>query len=211
MAENYRFPLLFSNVGHIFICLLCMWGLGFLAHFWFKALNLGSGRDTVGKCTGPKWSKMVQTTILVKIILNGRIPNWILAFARPKWTKMDQHGPFWPEEAAAHFGPFRSANRTLAIPENSKKVSQEYYRNMTWCEATKHASGALRRRHPHACTRRSAWLWAELLCWPLPLVLRLSLRVSRPFSLGKLCPLSTVSRKHLWIFLWTCLGILHWK
>ena len=28
---------------------------------------------------------------------------------------MDQNGPFWPEEA--HFGPFRSANRTLAIPD----------------------------------------------------------------------------------------------
>ena len=30
---------------------------------------------------------------------------------------MDQNGPFWPEEV--HFGPFRSANRTLAIPEIS--------------------------------------------------------------------------------------------
>ena len=29
---------------------------------------------------------------------------------------MDQNGPFWPKEA--HFGPFRSANRTLAIPDN---------------------------------------------------------------------------------------------
>ena len=28
---------------------------------------------------------------------------------------MDQNGPFWPEEV--HFGPFRSANRTLAIPD----------------------------------------------------------------------------------------------
>ena len=46
---------------------------------------------------------------------NGLIPNWILAFARPKWTKMVHFGPFWPEEV--HFGPFRSANRTLAIPE----------------------------------------------------------------------------------------------
>ena len=44
---------------------------------------------------------------------NGLIPNRILAFARPKWTKMAHFGPFWPKEA--HFGPFRSANRTLAI------------------------------------------------------------------------------------------------
>ena len=35
---------------------------------------------------------------------NDLIPNWILAFARPQWTKM------------VHFGPFGSANRTLAIP-----------------------------------------------------------------------------------------------
>ena len=39
---------------------------------------------------------------------NDLIPNRILAFARPKI-----HGPFWPEEV--YFGPFRSANRTLAI------------------------------------------------------------------------------------------------
>ena len=28
---------------------------------------------------------------------------------------MEQNGPFWPDEV--HFGPFRSANRALAIPE----------------------------------------------------------------------------------------------
>ena len=48
---------------------------------------------------------------------NDLIPNWILAFARPKWTKMVHFGPFWPEEV--HFGPFRSANRTLAIPDSN--------------------------------------------------------------------------------------------
>ena len=42
-------------------------------------------------------------------------PNWILAFARPKWSKMVRFGIFWPGEA--HFGPFRSANRTQAIPD----------------------------------------------------------------------------------------------
>ena len=46
---------------------------------------------------------------------NGLILNWILAFARPKWTKMVHFGPFWPEEV--HLGPFRSANRTLATPD----------------------------------------------------------------------------------------------
>ena len=46
---------------------------------------------------------------------NDLIPNRILAFARPKWTKMVHFGPLWPVEV--YFGPFRSANRTLAIPE----------------------------------------------------------------------------------------------
>ena len=46
---------------------------------------------------------------------NDLVPNWSLAFPRPKWTKMVHFGPFWPEEV--HFGPFRSANHTLAIPE----------------------------------------------------------------------------------------------
>ena len=46
---------------------------------------------------------------------NDLIPNRILnlASARPKWTK--KKGPFWPEEV--HFGPFRSTNGTLAIPD----------------------------------------------------------------------------------------------
>ena len=43
------------------------------------------------------------------------IPNRILVFARPKWTKMVHFGPSWPEEA--HFGPLRSVNHTLAMPE----------------------------------------------------------------------------------------------
>ena len=47
--------------------------------------------------------------------LNDLIPNWILAFERPKWTEMVYFGPFWPKEV--YFGPFRSANRTLATPE----------------------------------------------------------------------------------------------
>ena len=41
---------------------------------------------------------------------NDLIRNWILAFNGPKWTKM------------VHFGPFRAANRTLAIPDISFEV-----------------------------------------------------------------------------------------
>ena len=76
--------------------------------------KIGSGRSTVGKCAGPK---MVQNGPNDHFGQNGLIPNWILAFARPKWTKMVHFGPFWPEEV--HFGPFRSANRALAIPEKN--------------------------------------------------------------------------------------------
>ena len=48
---------------------------------------------------GPKWSKWPYSELNFSI----------------RETKMDQNGPFWPEEV--HFGPFRSTNRTLAIPE----------------------------------------------------------------------------------------------
>ena len=41
---------------------------------------------------------------------NDLIPNWIFAFARPKWTKMVYFGPFWPEED--HFGPFKTTLMT---------------------------------------------------------------------------------------------------
>ena len=36
---------------------------------------------------------------------------------------MEQNGPFWPAEV--HFGPFRSANRTLAIPDDSPQNANE--------------------------------------------------------------------------------------
>ena len=53
-----------------------------------RALTIGSGCGTVGKCTGPKWSKMVRTTILVKMTL-FRTDFSI------RETKMDHFGPFW--------------------------------------------------------------------------------------------------------------------
>ena len=36
---------------------------------------------------------------------NDLIPNRILAFTRPKWTKIVHFGPLWPQEV--HFGPSR--------------------------------------------------------------------------------------------------------
>ena len=67
--------------------------------------QLRSGRSTVGRCAGPKWPTMAKTTILV-----NSEPDFGI-----REIKMDQNGPFWSEEV--HFVPFRSANRTLAIPE----------------------------------------------------------------------------------------------
>ena len=65
---------------------------------------------------------------------NDLVPNQILAFARPKCTKMVRFGPFWPKEV--HFGPVRSANRTLAIPENRKRA--EYFFESTVSEKRTH-------------------------------------------------------------------------
>ena len=48
------------------------------------------------------WTKMVQNGPDDHFGQNDLFPNWILAFARPKWTKMVHFGPFWPE------GPFWS-------------------------------------------------------------------------------------------------------
>ena len=56
--------------------------------------SLGSGRSTVGKRTGPNWSKRPFWS------------KWLyseLDFRNIRETKMDQNGPFWPEEV--HFGP----------------------------------------------------------------------------------------------------------
>ena len=53
-----------------------------IANIWFF---LGSRRSTVGKCTGPKWSKMVRTTILVKMTL----------FRTGFWYSRDQNRPKW--------------------------------------------------------------------------------------------------------------------
>ena len=37
---------------------------------------------------------------------------------------MVHFGPFWPEES--HFGPFRSTNRTLAIPEIEPRLEGDH-------------------------------------------------------------------------------------
>ena len=64
-------------------------------------LRVRSGRSTVGRYgRNDHFSQ------------NDLIPNRILAF-------VNQNGPFWPKEV--YFGPFKSANRTLATPDGIVK------------------------------------------------------------------------------------------
>ena len=61
---------------------------------------------------------------------------------------MDQNGPFWPEEV--HFGPFRSANRTPAIPEGCFGAFSELFVSHFVLEfKTFGGNFALRRCHPN--------------------------------------------------------------
>ena len=67
-------------------------------------------------CRKVYWTKLVQNGQNDHFGQNDLIPNWILAFARPKWTILAYFGPFCPKQV--YFGPFRSAaNRTLATPD----------------------------------------------------------------------------------------------
>ena len=84
--------------------------------FFFSSKN----REWPRYCRKVYWTKMDQNGLNDHFGQNALIPNWVLAFARPKWTKMVHSGPFWPEEV--HFGPFRPANRTLASPEKKARV-----------------------------------------------------------------------------------------
>ena len=61
-------------------------------------------------CRKVCWTKTVQNGPNDQFGQKALIPNWILAFLRPF------NGPKW--SILVHFGPFRSANRTLPIPEN---------------------------------------------------------------------------------------------
>ena len=67
----------------------------------------GVFREWPQHCRKECWTKMVQSGPNDHFGQNDLIPNWILAFGRPKWTKTVHFAPFWLEEV--HFGPFRSA------------------------------------------------------------------------------------------------------
>ena len=74
-----------------------------LAESGQKLAKLGNGRSTVGKWAGPTWSKMVQTTILVKMtsfrsgFQHSRDQN------RPKWCILVHFG--LKRSILVHLGP----------------------------------------------------------------------------------------------------------
>ena len=77
-------------------------------------------------CRKVYWTKMAQNGQSDRFGQNDLTLSWILAFARPKWTKMVHFDPFWPKEV--YFGPFRSANRTLATPELNSGILRRFAR-----------------------------------------------------------------------------------
>ena len=69
-------------------------------------------------CRKAYWTKMVQNGQNDHFGQEDLIPNWILAFARPKWTKMVHFGPFWPKEV--YFGRLRSVEDTIFVVFSAK-------------------------------------------------------------------------------------------
>ena len=61
--------------------------------------GIGRGRSTVGKCTGPNG----PNGRLDHFGQNDLIPNWILAFARPKWSILVHFG--LKRSILLHLGP----------------------------------------------------------------------------------------------------------
>ena len=72
-------------------------------------------------CRKVYWTKMVRNGQSDHFGQSDLIPNLILVFARPKWTKMVHFGPFWSIDV--YFGPFRSAKRTLATPDGRNRCA----------------------------------------------------------------------------------------
>ena len=58
-------------------------------------------------CRKGYWTKMDQNGPDDHFGQNDLISNWILAFARPNWPKMDHFGPLWSRERSVlvHLGP----------------------------------------------------------------------------------------------------------
>ena len=65
-----------------------------------------------------EWRRYCQKVYRTKMVTTAILVNMTL-FRAEFWHSRDQNGPkncpFWP--AGVHFGPFRSANHTLATPD----------------------------------------------------------------------------------------------
>ena len=86
-------------------------------------LLLGRGHGTDGKCTGPEWSKMVQS-LKRPFWSKWPYPEPDFSIRETKWTKM------------VHLGPFRSANRTLAIPDMCVYIYTHFISYCNTCHKT---------------------------------------------------------------------------
>ena len=98
-----------ATLGFMHILLLDLFALGggTSPQVWIPRRTLSClrrRRSTVEKCTGPKWSKMVKTTILAKMTL----------FRTGFWYSQDQNGPKW--SVLVHFGLKRSILVHLGPP-----------------------------------------------------------------------------------------------
>ena len=67
---------------------------------------VGSARNTVGKSTGPTWSKLVKGAFLCRQSTAKRRPTW------PSWSKLAFLGPTWSKLV-----PYTLSHRTPRTPE----------------------------------------------------------------------------------------------
>ena len=84
----------------------------FISKSCFRVLQRPYHKDWPRYCRKVHWTKMAQNGHNDHFGQNDLIPNRIWGFSTRE-TSSGQNVPFWPEEV--RFGPFRSANRTLAF------------------------------------------------------------------------------------------------
>ena len=97
-------------------------------------------RDFGGAQT-KEWLRYCRKVCRIKMAQNGQndhfgqndlIPNWNLAFERPKWTKMVHLGPFW--SILVHLGP-----PTVLWPLlTNNRVPKRTHTNMPSFESSRH-------------------------------------------------------------------------
>ena len=74
----------------------------------FPPQKIGSARNTVGKSTGPTWSKLVKGAFLSRQKTAKRRPTW------PSWSKLAFLGPTWSKLV-----PYTLSHRTPRTPEKN--------------------------------------------------------------------------------------------